>query len=95
MAGMNSKFIVLLALFDILVSVLFVASNLYFWQYLNGVTSYNEWDPLQVSIVPQNGIGGPAGTFSSLPNFPFILFWVALIGNFVLFVFLARSVATK
>lgn len=86
--------IILLGVFDILVSFLFVASNWWIWQYLDGKITANAWGPLQIVIVPKTIVDGQAttiGLFLPLPNYPFILFWVALVGNFVFFVFALRS----
>jgi len=86
--------IILLAVFDILVSIPFISSNWWIWQYLSGKITSNAWGPLQIAIVPKTIVGGQAttiGTFVPLPNYPFILFWVALAGNFAFFVLALRS----
>ena len=85
---MNKKNVLsILLLFDVLVGVLFVASNWWIWQYLGGKVTLNSWGPFQISIIPQTIAGesvNTVGTFISLPNYPFIIFWVALAGNFAL-----------
>ncbi len=83
--------IVLLGIFDIIIGITFVASNWWIWNYLDGKITANSWGPLQIAIVPKTIVGGEAvtiGTFTLIPNYPFILFWVALAVNFV-FVVLA------
>ena len=86
-----------IAIFNILVSLVFIGSNLYLWNFLNGKISYNNWGPLQMGIVPKTIVSGEVttiGLYSPIPNYPFILFWVAIIGNFVL-AFLAIRSANK
>jgi hypothetical protein len=86
--------IAVLVIFDILVSIFFIASNLWIWQYVNGQITLNSLSPFQWSMIPQTIIGGKAetiGTFFPLPNYPFILFWIALIGNFILAFLAMRS----
>lgn len=84
----------LLVIFDIMISIPFVASNWWVWNYLNGKITANAWGPLQMAIVPQTIVRGEAttvGTFLPIPNYPFILFWVALAVNFVFFVLALRN----
>lgn len=47
-----------------------------------------------MSSIPQTIIGGQAvtvGTWTLVPNYPFILFWVAIVGNFVFVVLAIRQ----
>jgi hypothetical protein len=74
-------------IFDVILSVLFIASNLWIWDYLNRFITANVWGPLQIAIIPQTIVNGQLeviGTFGQRINYPFILFWIALIGNFIL-----------
>ena len=90
----NIHKIILLGIFDIAVGFLFVASNWWIWSYLSGKITANVWGPLQIAIVPKTIVDGQAttiGTFLPVPNYPFILFWVALVGNFIFFVLALRS----
>jgi|WetSurMetagenome_2_1015567.scaffolds.fasta_scaffold45602_2 hypothetical protein len=90
----KNDWIILTGVFDILISLPFIASNLYIWQYLAGRITVNAWGPLQMSIAPQTIINGQAETIVLVfpfPNYPFILFWVALAGNFALLVLALRS----
>jgi hypothetical protein len=75
--------IALLGIFDAILGVLFVATNWYIWDYLDGKITANVWGPLQIVITPQFPAGGPVGVSSSIPNYPFILFWVALAVTFI------------
>lgn len=83
--------VIILGIFDIILSLAFIGSNLLIWDRLSrGITS-NDWGPLQINIVQKTISGGHAvtlGLYLPIPNYPFILFWVAIIGNF-LFVLLA------
>jgi hypothetical protein len=77
----------LIAIFDIIVGFAFIASNWYIWDYINGKLAVNVWGPFQVVTVLKEIAGGQAvtiGTFIPIPNYSFLLFWVALAGNFVL-----------
>jgi hypothetical protein len=90
----NLNKIILLGIFDILVSLPFIASNWWIWDYLSGKITANAWGPLQIAIVPKTIVGGQAytiGLYTPLPNYPFILFWVALAGNLLFFVLALRS----
>lgn len=88
------KKVILLGILDIMISIPFVASNWWIWNYLNGKITANAWGPLQIAIVPKTIAGGEAttvGTYLPIPNYPFILFWVALAVNFVFVVLTIRS----
>jgi hypothetical protein len=90
-------------IFNVIIGLFFIFSNLYVWGFINSTNDlYHPTqvsiDPLQVSIshmLIQNGLIN-LGTFPlTFPNFPFILFWVALVGNICLFVLALRSKETK
>jgi hypothetical protein len=83
--------LVFLAIFDIMVAVPFVASNWWIWNYLSGKITANVWGPFQITVIPQLSGGGPVGISSPIPNYPFILFWIALVGNFVIVFLLLRK----
>ena len=85
--------IALVILFNILVSLGFISSNIYMWNYLkteiNDITpaAYIEKiDAFQVSIshpyINDTVNLGPLPTV--IPNYPFILFWISTIGNLIL-----------
>ena len=85
-------------LFNAIIGLIFVLSNNYVWSILNGKLSWNEWSPFQIAIAPQivyDGQTSPAGLFVPFPNYPFILFWVAMIGNLCFFILTLRSKETK
>jgi hypothetical protein len=95
-------FVALVVIFNVLIGVAFVFSNIYMWDYLNTeinemggnkgqgnfVIPYIQDFGLQVSIGHEfwadNGTAinlGPIPTV--IPNYPFILFLVSMLGNFV------------
>jgi hypothetical protein len=80
--------IALLGILDAILGVLFVATNWWIWDYLDGKNTANVWGPFQITIIPQFPGGGPVGVSTPIPNYPFIIFWVALAVNFI-FVVLA------
>jgi hypothetical protein len=90
--------ILLIVFFDIFVSIPFIFSNLYIWDFLKGKLTANTWGPLAILIEQQHISGGEAvtiGTFVPIPNYPFILFWIALAGNFVLLVLALKNISMK
>lgn len=82
-------------LFNSLVGLFYVITNIYIWDRLNGIFTYNSWSPIQVAIarvsVGPNGTIVPIGTFTPSPNYPFILFWISLAANFLFTVLALRS----
>ncbi len=86
--------IALLGIFDTIVGILFVASNWWIWNYLDGKITANSWGPFQIAIVPKTIVEGEVvtiGTYTPIPNYPFILFWVALAVNFVFMVLALKN----
>lgn len=92
---MNKRSVlILLVIFDAMLAISFIASNWWVWNYFNGKITANTWGPLQIAIAPQTIVDGEAttiGTYSALPNYPFILFWVALAVNFAFVVLALRN----
>ena len=92
---MKIKYIVsLLIIFDILIGLLFVFSNLLVWDFLNGKLTTNMWGAYEITIIPQTIVNGTTtviGTYSGKLNYPFILFWIALVGNSIISVFILRT----
>ena len=95
-------------LFNVLIGLLFIFSNIYLWGIFNSEVSYftptqvgiNQVsiNPLQVTIshlyLSNGNINlGPLPT--QVPNYPFILFWVALVGNICFVVLTLRTVEKK
>jgi hypothetical protein len=99
-------FVVLIVIFNVLVGVAFVSSNIYMWNYLdttinevggnkgqgNFVIPYIEVSGLQVTVGHEfwsdNGTLVNLGPLpKSVPNYPFILFWVGMVGNLVFIAF--------
>jgi hypothetical protein len=87
--------IVMMVLFNVMLGVLFVSSNYYIWNTIDQLPYTSpHWNPLHVSYVPRiyvNGMFVYAQTVITIPNFPFWLFWVAMIANILFAVLLQRS----
>ena len=80
--------------FDAIVGFLFVGFNSWLWGYINGQITQNLWGPFTLSIARQTIIDGRAETIGltlPIPNYPFILFWVAIVGNLIIIALSARS----
>lgn len=92
---MNEKqTLIIIAIFDLIVGLVFTASNWYIWSYFNDKLTVNVWGPFQTLTILKVIAGGEAvtiGTFTPVPNYPFILFWTALAGNLILFALALRS----
>src|SRR5512138_808173 len=93
-----SKWFILMILFNVLLGIFFVFSNYSIWNNINPLryTSPN-WNPLHVSYVPrfvENGEFVYVQTVVVLSNYPFWLFWVAMIGN-IIFAFLIQAPLKK
>ena len=90
-------------IFNVLIAVLFVISNLYIWGFINLTNdiSYSiqiSINPLIVEIthiVQFNGMINLGPLPTDIPNFPFILFFVAIGGNLWLFNKAQKSKETK
>jgi len=93
---------------NILVGLLFVLSNINFLNILNSAVSsftpsyvsINDVSigPLHIAIsqlILSNGDINLGPRSSSVPNYPFILYWVALAGNFYFIFRMQRSKETK
>ena len=72
-------------LVNLLLGVLFVASNYIIWDEVNAQEFASpHWGPLTVIYSPRmyvDGVLSTLTTFVLLINFPFLLFWVAMIVN--------------
>jgi hypothetical protein len=79
--------IVLLTLFDAITAIIFSANSMDFWSKLNSGLTMNNWNAVTVYIqrihVKSDGTTFPIGTEFGVPNYPFLLFWVSMIGNLV------------
>ncbi len=87
--------IIITAVFDALVGLAFIAANWFIWDYFNGKTSINQWGPLQMATMLTTDNGSVLGTYIPLPNYAFILFWVALAGNMIILVLALRGETKK
>ncbi len=80
-------------LVDLALGVAFVFSNILLWSVVNQPSYYSTgWGPLAIEIVPRPSVNGepvPQVAFS-LINYPFWLFWVAMIVNILFAVFILR-----
>jgi hypothetical protein len=107
---MSKRTVVYVAIFNLLVIVAFLFSNIYMWDYLNAeinelsgnfgqgsfVIPYISVNGFQVTIGHEywfeNGtvlnLGFPP---AGIPNYPFIIFWVAIVGNLVLIALVLRK----
>ncbi len=94
-----SKILALMIVFNVLMGVAFVYSNYYIWNRLDDYQiSPAHWNPITVAWVPamvQNGMYIQIETVIVLNNYPFQLFWVAMIGNIIFAVLIYRNKKTK
>ena len=93
-----SKILAFMILFNVLMGVAFVYSNYYIWNRLDEYQiSPAHWNPITVSWVPayfRNGEYIQIETIIVLNNYPFQLFWIAMIGNMLFAVLILRSKQT-
>ena len=92
----QSKTIVLLViLFNVMFSVLFVFSNYYIWDSLKEYPyTTATWSPIMVSYVPrlfENGELISLQTIKEIPNFPFWLFFISTAVNLFFIIILLKS----
>jgi|MudIll2142460700_1097286.scaffolds.fasta_scaffold717131_1 hypothetical protein len=89
------KILALMIVFNVLLGVAFVGSNYYIWSRLEEYQiSPAHWNPITVAWVPaylQNGEYIQIETIIVLNNYPFQLFWIAMIGNVLFAVWILRS----
>ena len=83
-----SKPFVLIILFNVILGVLFVFSNYRIWDTVNQLPYTSpSWGPMDVHYVPRFFVNGEfilEQRVVLLFNYPFWLFWIAMIGNLVL-----------
>ena len=93
--------IVVIVLFNIFVSLGFVFSNVYVRDFLYSETDvdsafsqiYFDFFKISVSNHPVfvDGVLSPSPLPRVIANFPFILFWISVIGNLILFAIVLRK----
>ncbi len=90
-----AKWFVLMILFNVLLAIFFVLTNFQIW---NIVNSYHytspTWSARDISFVPrffENGIFVLEQMIVILPNYPFMLFWVAMIGNIIFAILIQKG----
>jgi hypothetical protein len=88
-----------MVLVNFLLGVLFVISNYSIWDKINAEDySSPDWNPISVSYVPRDYVNGEliyALTIVFLTNYPFWLFWVAMILNILFGFFLLKNKETE
>jgi hypothetical protein len=89
-----SKQFAMMILANIAMGIAFVFSNYIIWNAVNQPSYYSTgWGPTNVEIVPRPSVNGepvPQAAFS-LINYPFWLFWIAIVVNLLFIVWLQRS----
>ncbi len=88
------KWFALMILFNIVIGIVFVFSNYFVWNTVNQSSYYStDWGPINVEIVPKPSINGePTPQIAFLIfNYPFWLFWVAMIGNLIFMTMYAKG----
>ncbi len=89
-----SKWFAVLILFNIIIGIAFILSNYLIWNTVNQPSYYStEWGPINIEIVPKPSINGepvPQTAFLIF-NYPFWLFWIAIIGNLSLVALMLRK----
>jgi hypothetical protein len=96
--------LVLLLIFDALASLLFIFSNISIWNTINSeVMQFNSTDiwiktfninPLQFAVRylgTEDHFWTSRGVGPTIPNYPFILFWVILLGNIGFIIWVLRN----
>ncbi len=102
----KSKLFVCLVVFNALVIVAFILSSIYIWDFIDNLTSqaYHGSSGTTIPIINVDWLqvtGGTVGWTSDgtqiprplptvIPNYPFFIFWAALIGNLVLIALILR-----
>ena len=82
-----SKILAVMILFNVLMGVAFAYSNYYIWNTINPLYEpYASWGPFVIDYAPKE-----SDVVAYLRNYPFILFWVAMIGNILFAVLILRS----
>jgi hypothetical protein len=81
-------------LVNILLGVLFVASNYAIWEEVNAQDYASpNWGPIWINYMPRyysNGELIPASGIIMLRNYPFMIYWVAMITNILFGIILLR-----
>ncbi len=105
----KKKLIVLVAIFNVIMIVAFIFSNLYVWDFFNTkitlqggrqdngiyVIPFIQIDGFQITIGhsawASDGVIVPTALPITILNYPFIIFWIAIIGNLILIAFLIQK----
>ena len=94
----STQLLVAVIAFNVVIGALFVVSNYHIWNAVNPLdyTSPN-WGPFNIAYVPRFFVDGEfilEQMIVVLINYPFWLFWVAMIGNMFFIVLALRSKKT-
>ncbi len=103
----KKKMIVGLIISNALIIVAFILSSIYIWNFINNTTSQWSYsnDGVTIPIINLNALqvtGGTVGWTNDgtqiprplptiIPNYPFMLFWIAVIGNIIFAVLIQKS----
>ncbi len=103
----KKKLIGLAIIFNIIMLVAFIFSSIYIWNFINKITDLGYYGSNGVTIptiwiTALQITGGTIGWTSDgtrvprplptvIPNYPFMLFWITLIGNLILIAFLIQK----
>ncbi len=103
----RDKLILLLVVFNVLMAVFFIFSSIYIWDFINNTTSQWSYGTDGVTIPTINidafqvtggtigwtsdGIQVPRPLPAVIPNYPFFIFWIAIVGNFAAIALLLRK----
>ncbi len=107
MGELMSKILALMILFNVVMIVAFILSSVYTWDFINNMTSQWSYgsDGVAIPIINIDAFqvtGGTIGWTSEgiqiprplpavIPNYPFFIFWIAIVGNLVLTAFILRK----
>jgi len=89
-------------IFNVLIGLVFVFSNIYIWGILN--SQPESWTQLRVSpfvitishmYIPDNGPINLGPLPTQILNYPFFVFWIALVGNICFAILALKSKEKK
>ncbi len=82
-----SKWFILMILFNVILSVVFIYSNYSLWNTIETIGYAKvSWGPFIIDYTP---IG--SDIYGYIRNYPFSLFWVTMIGNIIFAVLIQKS----
>ncbi len=106
----KKKLIGLATIFNVIMIVAFVFSNIYIWNFINKISSQKHYgsdgvtipvigiDALQITGSTigwtSDGTQEPRPLPTVIPNYPFYIFWIVIVGNLALIVLILRKQIT-